>query len=137
MNIKTKVTLTVTSYTNEETIRLSYLADRYVKGVNQYFRYIEDSNEGMGQTVTLLKVGPEEIRIIRHGDIESEQTFAVGELRPGFYQTKQGTLQLETRTSHVSVHLEEGIGTVEWTYEMQLAGEPVGSYRLNVEIGEA
>ena len=135
MNGKNKVMLTLNSYSNDETICLTYLADRYVKGVNQYFRYTEV--EGNGRTVTLLKVGPEEIRVIRQGDIESEQTFAVGEFRQGFYRTDQGTLQLSTRTSLVSVHLEEGLGTVEWAYEMHLAGEFVGNYRLDVKIEEA
>jgi len=134
MNDKNRVALTVTSRSNEETIRLSYMADRYVKGVNQYFRYTEDENGDLGKTVTLLKVGPEEIRVIRHGAVESEQTFAVGEHRPGFYRTDQGTLQLSTRTYEVAVRLEEGSGRVEWSYDLDLAGESVGSYQLCVEI---
>lgn len=134
MNDKDKVALTVTSHSNDETIRLTYTAERYVKEVNQYFRYTEDENGGMGKTVTLLKVGPEEIRVIRHGAVESEQTFAVGEHRPGFYRTDQGTLQLTTRTYEVAVRLEEGSGRVEWSYDLDLAGEAVGSYRLCVEV---
>lgn len=132
MENKQRVLLTVVNDTGDETLRLSYPADRYVKGSNQYYRYREQ--EDMGNTSTLLKIGPDEIRIVRQGDMESEQAFAVGELRTGYYRTDQGLLSIATRTSRISVRLHEGIGTVEWDYELQLAGEPAGNYRLALEI---
>lgn len=132
MEEKTSVLLTVINDSGEERIRLSYRADRYTKGANQYFRYKEQ--EDMGDTITLLKIGPDEIRIVRQGDMESEQAFAVGEIRAGYYRTAQGLLSITTRTSRISVQLTEGLGTVEWDYELQLAGEPAGDYRLYLEI---
>lgn len=132
MEDKKRVMLTVVNDSGEETIRLSYPADCYAKGTNQYYRYKEQ--EDMGNTSTLLKIGPDEIRIIRQGEMESEQAFAVGELRSGYYRTAQGMLSIATRTSRVSVQLIEGIGTVEWDYELQLAGEPAGNYRLALDI---
>ena len=136
MKEKSSVMLTITNDNGEESTRFTYPADQYIKGANYYYRYLEDG-EGMGRTSTLLKVCPDEIRIIRQGDIESEQTFAVGEMRNGYYRTPQGTLQMTTRTSRVFVDLTEGLGSVEWAYELQLAGEPAGDYRLRIEIAPA
>ncbi|WP_159065758.1 DUF1934 domain-containing protein [Gorillibacterium timonense] len=129
---KTSVMLTVINDSEDDHIRLTYRADRYTKGVNQYFRYQEQ--EDMGQTFTLLKIGPDEIRIVRQGDMESEQAFAVGEIRTGYYRTAQGLLSITTRTSSISVQLTEGLGTVFWDYELQLAGEAAGEYRVTLDI---
>ena len=41
---------------------------------------------------------------------------------------------MSTRTYEVAVRLEEGSGRVEWSYDLDLAGESVGSYRLCVDI---
>ena len=134
MSDKYPVQLQITSMNGDETIRQTVNGQRYTRGANQYFRY-EENEPGMGATSTLLKVSPEEIRVIRQGDIESEQTFAVGETRPGFYRTPQGTLHLTTRAESVSVQLDNGIGSISWSYEMHLAGEYAGTFRLEIEVG--
>lgn len=134
MEGKRSVRLTVVNDTGEERIEMGYDADLYRKGANTYYRYREQ--EEMGDTFTLLKIGPEEIRIVRQGEMESEQAFAVGEARTGYYRTAQGLLSLATRTSRISVQLEEGIGTVEWEYDLELAGDAAGTYRLFVHITE-
>lgn len=133
MSEKHPIQLQITSVNGDETIRQTVAGIRYIRGANQYFRY-EENEPGMGRTSTLLKVSPEEIRVIRQGDVESEQTFAVGETRPGFYRTPQGTLHLTTRAESVSVELDNGIGSIRWSYEMHLAGEYAGTFRLDIEI---
>ncbi|MEO3946099.1 DUF1934 domain-containing protein [Gorillibacterium sp. CAU 1737] len=134
MEGKRSVRLTVVNDTGEERMVMSYDADLYRKGANTYYRYREQ--EEMGDTVTLLKIGPEEIRIVRQGEMESEQAFAVGEARTGYYRTAQGLLSLATRTSRIAVQLEEGIGTVEWEYSLELAGDAAGTYRISIHMAD-
>ena len=136
MSDKMPVKLRIVSDSGGETIRQTVAGFRYVRGVNQIFRY-EEEEPGMGRTITLLKVSPDEIRIVRQGDVESEQTFAVGETRPGYYRTPQGTLHLTTRTEGVQVELDEGLGRICWTYEMQVSGESAGIYQLDIHIQPA
>jgi uncharacterized beta-barrel protein YwiB (DUF1934 family) len=127
-----RVLLTVVNDTGDEKIEQSYLADRYARGSHDYYRYREQAE--LGDTSTLLKIGVNEIRIIRQGDMASEQAFAEGELRTGYYRTAQGKLSLSTRTSRMSVRLVDGVGEVEWDYELELAGDPAGVYRLALQI---
>lgn len=136
MTDKLIVQLKIVSHIGDEMIHQSLPAQRYSKGANQYFRY-EETEQGMGRTVTIIKVGPEEIKVIRQGDVESEQTFVVNEQRPGFYRTPQGTLQMSTRTSSISVNLQDGLGSVSWSYDLLISGESTGHYRLELEIAEA
>lgn len=136
MSEKAPVQLAIVSVSGDETIRQTVAGTRYIKGVNHYFHY-EEQEPGMGRTRTLLKIGPDEIRVIRQGDVESEQAFAVGETRSGFYRTPQGTLQLTTETAEIAVELDEGVGRIRWSYEMRLAGEWAGSFRLEIEITSA
>ncbi|WP_040950573.1 DUF1934 domain-containing protein [Gorillibacterium massiliense] len=133
---KLPVKLRIVSNNGDETIRQTVAGVRYVRGASQYFRYEEDE-PGIGRTITLLKISPEEIRILRQGNVESEQTFAVGETRPGYYRTPQGNLQLTTRTEDVQVELDEGVGRIRWSYEMHLAGERAGFFLLDIQIQPA
>ena len=48
--------------------------DLYRKGDHTYIRYEEEPNE-LGRTVTLIKLEDNQIRIVRQGDVQAEQTF--------------------------------------------------------------
>ncbi|WJH35761.1 DUF1934 domain-containing protein [Paenibacillus sp. CC-CFT747] len=127
------VTLQINSRIDGEEIRQSFSAERYRKGDSFYFRYRE-TDPAMGRTATILKVAPGEIRILRHGDVESEQTFVPDGRRNGFYQTPQGLLELGTETRELAVRLVNGTGTVSWSYDLFVSGEPSGTCRLEIIV---
>jgi uncharacterized beta-barrel protein YwiB (DUF1934 family) len=109
--------------------------DLYPKGDHVYIRYEEAQSE-LGRTTTLLKLEPGQIRIIRQGDVASEQTFVPGERRIGFYQTVQGRLELEMQTHGLESEVSQGLGWVTWSYELFVQGEPAGLYEIKLVIQE-
>jgi uncharacterized beta-barrel protein YwiB (DUF1934 family) len=118
----------------QETLQVAQ-GDLYPKGKHFYIRY-EDAESELGRTMTLLKLETGQIRIIRQGDVESEQSFVPGERSIGFYQTNQGRLELEMATHGMSSDLNHGLGWVSWSYDLIVQGEPAGLYEIKLVIQE-
>jgi uncharacterized beta-barrel protein YwiB (DUF1934 family) len=135
MTASRRVQLQIISKCEGQHIEQNFLAELYVKGTHIYYRYNE-VEENMGRTITTLKVEPQQIRIIRHGDIQSEQTFVLQSNRAGFYQTPQGKLDLATFTHDLSINLTDQLGDISWSYDLLVSGEQVGTYYLTARISE-
>jgi uncharacterized beta-barrel protein YwiB (DUF1934 family) len=129
------VRLQIASLCEGQRIEQDLQASLYVKGTHLYYRYNE-TDANMGHTMTTLKVEPDQIRIIRHGDIQSEQTFALHNNRAGFYQTAQGKLELSTFTHTLALNLINQVGTITWSYDLHVSGELSGTYLLTAVISE-
>jgi len=109
------------------------------KGVNGTLHGVDHSsvNEAEHATDPNPELESEQIRIFRHGDIQSEQTFIANKAGNGFYQTPQGKLTLETFTHSIASYLNDAwLGKVSWSYDLFVSGELSGSFHLCVEISE-
>lgn len=135
MTVNRTVHLKITSESEGQFIEQAFKAELYVKGDHIYYRYNE-IDENMGRTITTLKVEPQQIRIIRQGDIQSEQAFALRSHKSFFYQTPQGKLELSTYTHEINSCLTDQVGTISWSYDLYVSDELSGTYALKVEIGE-
>jgi uncharacterized beta-barrel protein YwiB (DUF1934 family) len=136
MTANKAVRLQITSLCEGQRIEQDFQASLYVKGTHLYFRY-KETDENMGDTTTTLKVELDQIRIIRHGDIQSEQSFVLQSNRAGFYQTPQGLLELATFTRTLVIDLIKQVGTITWSYDLYISGELSGTYFLTAKISEA
>jgi uncharacterized beta-barrel protein YwiB (DUF1934 family) len=135
MGESVKVNIQIESYIDDDPgIRQVAEGDLYHKGDHYYLRYKEPDQE-MAGTTTLIKLESGLVRIIRQGSVRSEQTFKVGQRLKGYYDAPQGKLELETDTAQLTVHLEQGLGTVEWSYSLFVMGEKAGVYRLKLTVG--
>jgi uncharacterized beta-barrel protein YwiB (DUF1934 family) len=135
MEQKRRVRIRIESRQDEQETLLLAEGDLYPKGDRFYIRYEEPDSE-LGRTSTMLKLESGQIRIIRQGDVESEQTFVRGERRIGFYQTVQGRLELEMHTHDLVSEVIQGIGWVSWSYDLYVQGEPAGLYTIKLWIRE-
>jgi uncharacterized beta-barrel protein YwiB (DUF1934 family) len=133
---KRPVTLKIHSIAEgQEPIVQQLTGDMYAKGDHWYLRYQEPGSE-LGRTATTVRIDREHIRVIRQGDVRSEQIFALHGQRHGYYDTPQGKLELTTDTVSLQVALdaEIGHGTVSWEYDLTVSGDPAGRYRLRIDI---
>ncbi len=135
MTEKRKVQLQITSRSDGQFIEQLFIAELYVKGDHYFYRYHE-TDENMGRTVTTIKVEPRQIRIIRHGDVQSEQSFTLQSHKSFFYQTPQGRLELTTFTHNINVALIDQIGTISLIYDLFVSDELSGTYELAIVISE-
>lgn len=134
--MKRAVHIKIDSYAEEQHIVQHVHGDLYKKGEHYYLRYDETEPEMQG-TVTTIKLERERIRIVRHGSVRSEQEFAVGRPLQGLYETPQGRMGLETVTHAMHYDWIDGLGTVEWSYDLFVMGDAAGTYRLRFHIREA
>ncbi|WP_248929139.1 DUF1934 domain-containing protein [Paenibacillus hamazuiensis] len=136
MTSKQAVSIRVSSASEGQRIDQRYNGDLYLKGDYAYLRYAESETE-LGKTTTVIKIGREEIRILRQGDVVSEQSFAKGKRLAGYYETPRGRLTLETETDSMSIEIEEGIGVIRWSYLLLAGNDQVGRYSLQLDIRPA
>ncbi|MDQ1910990.1 DUF1934 domain-containing protein [Paenibacillus sp. GD4] len=111
-------------------------ADLYPKEGCWYLRYNEPESAQLGRTATTMRIDREQVRILRQGDVRSEQIFVPGGKRLGYYDTPQGKLELETATGELTIGLQgaAGLGEVRWSYDLTVAGESAGRYRLRLSV---
>lgn len=134
--MKKQVQVSIESYiADDQRITQSVQGDLYQKGDHYYLRY-DESDPDLRGTVTTVRLERERIRIVRSGAVRSEQDFVVGKPCPGVYVTPQGRMGLETLTHTLNYDWNEGIGTVEWSYDLHVMGEAAGTYQLRFHISE-
>ncbi|RTE09635.1 DUF1934 domain-containing protein [Paenibacillus whitsoniae] len=135
MTDKQRVRIRIESRSGSETTVQKARGELYRKGDHTYIRYEEEPNE-LGRTVTLIRLEAEQIRIIRQGDVQAEQTFVAGEKRTGFYHTPQLRMELETETHTLVSEAVNGIGITRWSYDLYASGTHAGAYRIKLLIQE-
>lgn len=133
---KRNVELTVTSETGGQIVRQHIQGVMFRKEDSLFYRYREP-DEALGRAMTILKVERDSIKVIRQGDIQSEQTFVTGRSCAGFYATAHGRLPLETKTRKLSVNLKDGLGFLAWMYDLFAGSEPAGRFAVTIDIKPA
>jgi uncharacterized beta-barrel protein YwiB (DUF1934 family) len=109
----------------------------YQRGSSYYLRYSE-VGESMAGVTTTLKLNSQEITLLRHGNVRSEQRFRLMKTCLGTYQTAEGCLRLETFTHQLEHHLDEwGLGRIAWSYQLKVSEMDAGEFAINIEVQEA
>ncbi|WP_158289597.1 DUF1934 domain-containing protein [Paenibacillus flagellatus] len=107
----------------------------YDRNGSYYLRYAEPDPE-LGKTTATVKWDESHIKVIRHGDVESDLTFRSGERTPGSFALPQGRLPLECYTHGIERKLSDGLGSLSWSYDMYADGTYAGRIRLRLTIEE-
>src|SRR5699024_10853918 len=131
---KKTVRIRIESVSQGQRVDMTVPAQMNFRNGAVYYRYNEPGKE-MNGTTTTVKVRSEEIKVMRHGQIRSEQSFSLGTELPGFYQLSLGPagvqqLRLKTRTKRLHTQLVDGLGVMDWAYELDVDGELAGAYEL-------
>lgn len=109
------------------------------KGRHLYIQY-EEMNQGpQGEKVsvrTTIKIAGNQLKLIRHGGIQSEQSFESGRRLPGFYRSPYTQFNLSTETSKLELMREGRSLTVEWEYDLYVYEELSGKFAISLHIQE-
>ncbi|OBA07599.1 hypothetical protein A9P44_09295 [Paenibacillus polymyxa] len=108
-----------------------------VRGKHLYIRYEEpqESPEG-GTTRNTVKIGPDELKLIRHGEVQSEQSFALGRRLPGFYRSPYLNLNMSAHTQKLDIRMDGFTGHVSWTYDLYVFEDFSGHFAISLHIQE-
>lgn len=132
-----RVLIRISSRQDEETVEQTLAGQLFEKEKSLFIRYAEPGADGSGEGVrTLLKVTPEELKIIRHGEVESEQSFRKGSRLPGFYRSPYARFALITHTRELRVRMQGLSGEIRWEYELEVQDVISGRFSISLTIQE-
>ncbi|MFS1511207.1 DUF1934 domain-containing protein [Chengkuizengella sp. SCS-71B] len=135
MSERNKVSLRIESNSHEQQIVQNVSGEYFQKGDTVYYRY-EEPDQNMGRTNTTIKIKGNEIRVVRHGDTKSEQSFQLNSLQPGYYHTATGKMNISNKATEINIELNQGYGQISWSYELYLDDEHAGDFKIKIYIKE-
>ncbi|MNN38301.1 hypothetical protein D3C81_1522900 [compost metagenome] len=109
------------------------------RGAQLYIRYEEAEQGPRGEAVsvrTTIKISGSELKLIRHGSIESEQSFVLGRRLPGFYRSPYTQFNLSTDTRKLDITREGRSLNVSWEYDLYVYEELSGQFAISLYIQE-
>lgn len=133
------VLLKITSRQGDHVTVQEMKGEAILKGQTVYIKYTEAQQVDdvpVQATRTLIKIAPGELKIMRHGGVESEQTFQEGRRLPGFYRSPYTSFNLSTDTHMLYTAMKGAIGEVAWEYDLYAYEEMTGNFAISLHIQE-
>jgi uncharacterized beta-barrel protein YwiB (DUF1934 family) len=131
------VVITLKSFDGTDTTVQQMRGEMIHGAAGSYIRYEEpEPGPKGGTTRTTVRFGPGELKVLRHGEIESQQTFSPGRKLPGFYRSPFTTFNLSTDTVSLEVRLDGNEGTLDWVYDLYVYEELAGRFTISLQIQE-
>lgn len=144
---KASVRITLDSTVDGEKLSRTMQGEWYYRNNGIYVAYEEEDEGNRVRTLVSWKNGV--LKVVRRGDAESEQSFALGDRLPGYYANGEVRLNLDSETTLLRV-VSDTIGgsdeesqptlplVLEWHYNLWSADEPAGQFivRLHAERRE-
>ncbi|WP_213595514.1 DUF1934 domain-containing protein [Paenibacillus sp. FSL W8-0186] len=129
--------IVINSQQGDEASEQRIKGETWSKGSTLYVRYVEpEPGPTGGTTRATIKISQNELKIMRHGEVESEQTFQQGKRLPGFYRSPYTRFNLSTDTSRLNARLEGSGGVVAWEYDLWVHEEMTGHFVISLHIQE-
>lgn len=137
MSEKKKVLIEIVSQQGSEQTRGQFDGVMQVKGNTCYVQYTEEqSMPHQGQVRTLLKISDHSLKIIRHGSVESEQSFVDQQRCPGFYRSPYTSFNLSTQTDKLEIGNHGNEINITWVYDLYVYEELNGHFINSLHIQE-
>ncbi|AOZ92760.1 DUF1934 domain-containing protein [Paenibacillus crassostreae] len=134
---KTQALIRLHSRYNGEDVVQELPAELIMKGPALYVRYDEpEKGPQGGSTRTTIKISGDTIKIMRHGEVQSEHSFRHGETLPGFYRSPYTTFNLSTHTTVMDKKIVGMYGHVSWSYDLFVYEDLSGQFEINLHIQE-
>nr|WP_275899604.1 DUF1934 domain-containing protein [Bacillus piscicola] len=118
-------------------VKLQAKGELYQKNDLTYVAFTENL-EDIGKVSTLLKIGEQEVTVLRSGAVEMRQLYQYGNITEGSYQTPYGTFKTEADTDQVAVMWSASgkTGRIQFGYDLTLQGTVAGRYDVTISIEE-
>lgn len=98
--------------------------------------YRETEVTGMEGTVTLIQFRPKEISISRMGMTNSHLCFEEGTKHLTMYETEAGMFSMGVIADNVSVQMNEGGGSADFNYQLEINDVPASENHFTMKIWE-
>lgn len=135
--VKVQLHTTVHNGEEKDTFELLTNGTLQKKGVTWYLRY-DEVQADMGNVHTILKWAPEEVFIMRSGQVKMRQRFIKDLMTVGNYESQYGVMQMLTTTKSLEHSYDEAVqsGRMILKYDLNMNGADVGQYEMKITYKE-
>ena len=120
-----------------DTIDMQAEGRHYYKNGLHYVLYDDDSVDEKQTAATVLKIGPDQLTLLRHGVVNQRQEFTLDHESHSQYQTPFGALELACYTHKLKIDYGTVSGTVDVGYDLSVQGAHQSENTLHIEIASA
>ncbi|SFS98178.1 DUF1934 domain-containing protein [Paenibacillus sp. 453mf] len=125
------------SMADGEKVIQTFTGEAIRKGSALYVRYEEEEQvPGGSKTRNTIKVTEHSLKLIRHGGVESEQNFELGQRLPGFYKSPYTSFALSTDTKKLEISTAGMSAKLAFRYDLYMFEEKSGHFDISMEIQE-
>lgn len=118
----------------EENIELITTGKFYNKDNAFYVVYDETEISGMEGTTTTVKIGKEEVNLIRFGTTNTRMSFKRGVKDVSLYRTPYGVLEIVINPYAVEIDVDDSGGEVRMGYGLESGGLTESTNELFIKI---
>lgn len=137
MSVWSPVKLQIHSVADGEKVNQQVKGEAIRKAGSLYIRYEEKEQlPGSEPIRNMVKISDDRVKLIRHGGVESEQSFELGKRLPGFYRSPFTSFALSTDTKKMSISLSDLSGKISFSYDLYVYEEQSGKLSISIEIQE-
>jgi uncharacterized beta-barrel protein YwiB (DUF1934 family) len=137
--LKRDVMITVDSkqeHLNEDAEVVNFITEgTYYKKENAYYiTYAESAVTGLDGTTTTLKVSPDSITLIRHGNVSSLMVFEKGRKHTSGYNTEFGMIEVGVIARKLNVEMNDNGGKFNLEYIIEVNNHVTSLTTLSVKV---
>ncbi|WP_211749639.1 DUF1934 domain-containing protein [Paenibacillus sp. Marseille-Q4541] len=137
MSVWSPVKLQIHSVADGENVIQHVVGEALRKGTALYIRYEEEEQQTGSESIrNTVKITGDSVKLIRHGGVESEQTFELGKRLPGFYRSPFTSFALSTDTKELTLAVSNLSGKISFSYDLYVFEEQSGQLSISIEIQE-
>ncbi|MCM3342209.1 DUF1934 domain-containing protein [Paenibacillus sp. MER TA 81-3] len=154
---KLMVRIVIDSRQDDERVTQEVTGELYRKGSHFYVRYIEPINHPDGQndgdsdmsasspTQVMIKISKRQIKLMRRGQVESEQTFSYLEKQGGYYRSQALRFPMTTYTTLMEWNnpwpfegpLQFDQLMLTWAYQLYIEEQCTGQFEIKLKMTPA
>lgn len=124
-------------YGQESRIEIKAAGRYYQKNGMHYVVYQDkESLEHEEPVTTILKIGPDHVKLLRMGAIDQNQEFRVGEKKYSTYVTHYGRMNMAVTTKKMDIVIGLASGVIDINYELEVDGQWQSDNTLSISIQE-
>lgn len=117
-----------------DTIELETMGKFTRRNGKFYIMYEESALTGFENTTTTVKIGEENVTLLRRGNVESRMEFIGGDTRLCRYPTPYGDLFVGVKVLELSHSLSEDGGELHLSYILDLDNESYAKNTLSLAV---
>lgn len=119
----------------EEAVKVSALGTYYEKNGKTYILYDENSADSGKTTKNTIKIGKEQIDIIKRGENNVHMVFQPGKQKVSYYNTPIGELLVEINTTCLDIQEQNADNTdIKIVYDLKVNGTHISECIIKMNI---